>query len=494
MDLLSTVSSHVDTLDRPGSLSIAYGGTGYNMAVNLVHFGNQVTFGTVLADTNISRTIVAALQSVGVDARPDFREGLPEAGFSAHISPTGEMLSAVASTPVGMVSFRPDHVEGLVSGADAVVLECNLAVETIEMAVRAARAAGRPAWLAAVSEAKALKVLDVAAAGCAPDGLFINQKELGFLLRAAGFSRQSEFAAFLGGLVFETRGPGGVAVWSPTSPHPVADFPGEGAPEAAQSWLGAGDHFMAWALHRMCGGAASTPFDAADEIVPLSFVADASLLGPRRLPPGAAAVEASRRVSGWHHHLFDKHKKCNLGSTNPLEDRMRHLSNAALRDPLTRLANRRGLEDWLSQIGDDTKVALLLVDIDHFKRINDTWGHDVGDVVLSGMGGIMRDAVRTTDCACRWGGEEMIAVLVRSDETSGGEVAERLRAAVEGHAFACDAGPVAVTCSIGVSEGTVGTLDRVREAADRALYAAKRGGRNRVVRASALAAGEEAGE
>jgi diguanylate cyclase (GGDEF)-like protein/putative nucleotidyltransferase with HDIG domain len=149
-------------------------------------------------------------------------------------------------------------------------------------------------------------------------------------------------------------------------------------------------------------------------------------------------------------------------------------------DPLTGLRNRRTFELGLDRACVDGPLALLVCDLDHFKRINDARGHEAGDDVLRRFARVLRETVRGPDLPTRLGGEEFAAVLTGADDATAAGVGERLRRAVHAE-FADD--PVPVTVSVGVAStgaGTGGCRELVR-AAHRALYAAKGLGRDRVV-------------
>ncbi|WP_377642391.1 GGDEF domain-containing protein [Oryzobacter terrae] len=156
-------------------------------------------------------------------------------------------------------------------------------------------------------------------------------------------------------------------------------------------------------------------------------------------------------------------------------------------DVLTGVANRRGLAghvaaltDVVRGVGRDREMALVLVDVDHFKGVNDTYGHDVGDEVLVRVAGALRAVVRDSDLVVRWGGDEFILLL---DTDNPAVATKRCRAVVRGiRAEHWDdlAPGLAVTVSIGFAVGKVSALDDLREAADRALYRAKDGGRDGV--------------
>jgi two-component system cell cycle response regulator len=175
-----------------------------------------------------------------------------------------------------------------------------------------------------------------------------------------------------------------------------------------------------------------------------------------------------------------------LAST--IEDN-RRLELLAQTDPLTKLLNRRALNERLSaEMGRvrryDTVVSILLIDLDHFKLINDTYGHLTGDSVLFEVAVQLERGVRAVDLVARYGGEEFVVVLPETTPAGAAAFAERLRELVETHEFAADRGtPLRLTVSIGVASFPgfgVEAVDDLFAAADQALYRAKAEGRNRV--------------
>lgn len=158
---------------------------------------------------------------------------------------------------------------------------------------------------------------------------------------------------------------------------------------------------------------------------------------------------------------------------------------AAFTDHLTGLANRRRFERQLERevnrtIRYDHPFTLLMIDIDNFKRLNDTFGHNAGDEAIRLIGRVLREGTRGIDLAARIGGEEFAVVLVETNQEGGMEVAERLRIAIRTMSI-----PFAgrITASFGVAEcpSCAQTSDGILNAADTALYEAKRNGRDRVV-------------
>ncbi len=176
----------------------------------------------------------------------------------------------------------------------------------------------------------------------------------------------------------------------------------------------------------------------------------------------------------------------------------RAVTSRALSDAVTGLPNRRHFEHRLREevrraLRARRPLAVLLLDVDHFKRVNDGWGHRVGDQVLRQVGARLRAPLRGTDLIARYGGEEFAALLPETPLPTAVQVAERLRQAVEGHAYASGTprGALRMTISIGVAmvpeDGAAPEV--VLERADRALYRAKAGGRNCVCAATDAPAG-----
>lgn len=159
----------------------------------------------------------------------------------------------------------------------------------------------------------------------------------------------------------------------------------------------------------------------------------------------------------------------------------------AVTDPLTGLYNRRymasHLATLLTQSASQHGTAVAILDLDHFKQVNDTHGHPVGDDVLREVGNRIVRNIRGIDMACRYGGEEFVVLMPDTDLESSEVVAQRLLQAIGGKPIATrSAGELTVTCSIGCTSSLEGdTADSLLKRADDALYEAKHGGRNRIV-------------
>ncbi|HET9423893.1 MAG TPA: diguanylate cyclase [Gemmatimonadaceae bacterium] len=166
----------------------------------------------------------------------------------------------------------------------------------------------------------------------------------------------------------------------------------------------------------------------------------------------------------------------------------RRLEELATTDPLTRILNRRALADRLGIEMERARrfegaLAILLVDIDHFKRVNDTAGHLAGDEVLRQVAGLIQGAVRTVDIVARYGGEEFVVILPETGPDGAMIFAERLRERISSHEFAVGERHIRLTVSVGIATfptTDVSTADDFFARADSSMYRAKSDGRNQV--------------
>ncbi len=217
-------------------------------------------------------------------------------------------------------------------------------------------------------------------------------------------------------------------------------------------------------------------FDAGfDEVLQLPLQAGAL---PARMRAVARAASLDRELE-----LQRKQSETALAQLAVLA---RKLELASITDPLTELPNRRHAMDRLRQEfqgarASDKPLSLLMIDIDRFKQVNDTYGHDAGDAVLQGTARVLRRSLRRMDLVCRLGGEEFVVLCPGADAGIGMRIAERLRTAVEGETITYGQTSLRVTISTGVATlqpGDATPEDALRRA-DKSMYAAKQAGRNR---------------
>ncbi len=177
-----------------------------------------------------------------------------------------------------------------------------------------------------------------------------------------------------------------------------------------------------------------------------------------------------------------------IGLQREIEAKNLLLKELALTDALTGLPNRRAIDDWATrQLSGAARYGfsfwVALADLDHFKTINDTYGHDAGDSVLKAFSEILKGNSRQSDICGRIGGEEFLLVLTHTTEENARVVTDRVRATLEGTQFNFDGNELKVTASFGLA-GFAGScapdFNRLVALADAALYSAKRQGRNRL--------------
>ncbi len=445
LDVISTVTGDDFVLDKIGRVAIDIGGTGANVALNLRKLGASVSMLTAMNDSPFSRIVREHMEAHGVEMVVSTFSG-PDAVFSAHVDSGGELLSAISSMPVGHVTFESEAVRGLLDGADCLILDCNVSGAEMDRLAVMANEMMIPVFIAAVSEEKSLRIKQVAGK---IDAVFLNGKEAAYL--RAHCMRDSasyeDMARALNTTLVVTIGRDGAIVALPSK---AATIPPVRVDDVA-NLLGAGDAFMA-----------ATVFHHASTFTPL-------------LEAARAGAELAGEVIRQNH--------CNTGKPDSVRRLMEDMEFRASRDALTGLLRRARCEQEASKAIEDgavrnRPVSTIVIDIDHFKRINDTYGHDAGDKVLRRVSELIRAGTRDTDIAARWGGEEFVVVLPDTPDEIASVVAERIRSMVENGMK--DLG-VTVSCGVAtIAAGTAGLANLVKQADER-LYAAKGAGRNRVV-------------
>jgi diguanylate cyclase (GGDEF)-like protein len=175
-----------------------------------------------------------------------------------------------------------------------------------------------------------------------------------------------------------------------------------------------------------------------------------------------------------------------------LQDKYKTEATKSITDKLTGLYNRGYLEEYLtsttgflSKLSEESpqrKLSLIILDVDHFKKVNDVYGHQAGDHVLRIVGDLIRQSFRKTDVLCRYGGEEFLAILPNTDAAGAVIAAEKFRAAVQAEKIVFEDKPIPITISGGVAQVKIGTetYTETIARADAALYHSKESGRNRM--------------
>ena len=453
LDILGRATGDRETIDRIGNVSIEIGGTACNIALNLRHIGARVSLLTAANASPFSTFVTNHLERKGVTVLLEQEEQLPLAAFSAHIADDGEMLGAISSTAVEYHRFSAEVADAAIEQADCVIVDCNLAVETLQDLAQRACDMLKPLYVAGVSEEKAMR-----AAAILPfiEGLFLNKREAEYfaknVLKFGNPTKFAEMADVMQTTLVITDGDRGAYVARPGISSLTHIKPP--AIEKVENYLGMGDAFIAGTVF------AQTTFDlrldqAASLMLP--FVADIAL-----------------------------HSSCNASGTNVIESMLSELRQHASTCPTTHILNRASIEEQLGRLIEMARStsgtgAIALIDVDHFKQINDTYGHNTGDHVLMVVADSIRSVLRNHDSVGRWGGDEFV-VMIQGDESAAMKVAERIRNATT---KACSH-IAPVTLSIGVAEwgpGMTSSSDLIA-AADGALYRVKENGRNGAMAAS----------
>ncbi len=226
----------------------------------------------------------------------------------------------------------------------------------------------------------------------------------------------------------------------------------------------------------------------------LELGADDYLVKPFDMLELSARVKAMLRLKALQDALVQKNKELDKAN-HELELRRRELLDLSRTDGLTGLVNRRHFDERL--VGEFTRseryrspLSCLLLDIDHFKKVNDTYGHPFGDVVIKEVAGVAKRTVRDVDVLARYGGEEIVALLPETPPEEAWHVAERVRLGVEAMRLTCRtlAEPTVVRCTVSIGVATypaqaIESAEALVQAADECLYSAKQGGRNQVKQA-----------
>jgi two-component system cell cycle response regulator len=221
--------------------------------------------------------------------------------------------------------------------------------------------------------------------------------------------------------------------------------------------------------------------ELADKISGLHIGADDYLPKPYNELELNARIYASLRTKALQDELRMKNEQ--------LEELLGKVENMAITDALTGLYNRRRFHDVLAKECERSKryrtpFSLVVLDIDHFKKVNDEYGHQTGDSVLKEISNIIMNNIREIDTACRVGGEEFMLILPNTEKEIAVKGIERLRDAIERHLFAGMDRPITVSMGIaGLPDAGAENEDGLIRCADYALYKAKQNGRNRIERA-----------
>lgn len=194
-------------------------------------------------------------------------------------------------------------------------------------------------------------------------------------------------------------------------------------------------------------------------------------------------TDASRQIGGIRSWYYESSqiKRAMLAGIGLMQDKIGRLKSEVQTDPMTGLLNRRGLNAVLDYfLATQQPFAVLALDIDYFKRVNDTYGHDVGDEVIANVARQLERGARQSDVVCRNGGEEFLMILPATDRETALAIAERVRKSIEDQVLD-KVGSITISAGVAFWQPELKTMEHTFKQADEALYQAKNAGRNRVV-------------
>lgn len=189
-------------------------------------------------------------------------------------------------------------------------------------------------------------------------------------------------------------------------------------------------------------------------------------------------VQAGNKLTAASQTMRDNMQQ-QVSQMTDLSSRLEEAEHAARKDPLTGLANRRKFTEFLTSLPQDINISFVMIDIDFFKKINDKYGHDAGDDILSDLANVLNDSTRKSDMVARLGGEEFCIVLPEVGLQQAGTLAANLCQAVSLHRFVSGSHHIDVTISLGASQKQGSERSELSiKRADKALYQSKKDGRN----------------
>lgn len=438
LDILSTVASGVGTIDKPGHLTIHVGGCAYNLAVNIAAMGSAVCFISAFNPSSFSKMIVSEIEGHDITVEPVYDPALPDSGFSAHIY-NSDIQSAVSCIALGDYDFPlTDGIAEIIRNSKHLFLECNMTVESINRFSQFAKDHGVPVSLGLVSEEKALKFQYIKNV----DYVFCNFREYSHLMNHGNdWNPSEEYEMYVtmgrrGAMCYK-----GINPIANASPNIVND---------PVSLLGAGDGFAAGVINEKI----TNPGKSIEQ----------------QMLDGCSV--ASTVITRYN---------CNLGKHDIINKKLNELENKAYRDKLTNILNREGASVVFRKVNASAaNYTVLMFDIDHFKSVNDTYGHDVGDDVIRFVAVALQETLRDTDYAIRWGGEEIIGIM-NCDLDVALTVANRVGMRISSARNIGPNGEVEkITVSMGVFPYIPGkiAIEQAITQADELLYVCKKAGRN----------------
>lgn len=444
LDIVSTITNFRHLEDSIGTTSLNFGGVAYNVAVNLRKMDVPTTLCTAMNQSPLSQMIMNELTRQHVRMHFKIDNALPDGIYNGMFYEGVEKASVWVNTVEQVYFDRPFIEKGLKHAACMLITSC-MTIETVNRFIKVANGMHIPVFIGGASLMEVSKLKDIQGK---VDYLFINENEMNKLIEALEVQSWQEAAKMKDCHFIVTKGAKGVDFYAPDGSWKCYETVEK---SVSGNVLGAGDLFMSVAIK---------------EIVFKNRSLD-------------DAIEEGMKIAS---EILDRNDG-NIGTSNPLAANIQMVTDRAHHDKLTGALNRHGIERYLTTPGlDVTNLHLLVIDADHFKKVNDEYGHDVGDEALVSIVQSIQDMVRKGDIVARFGGEEFICLIKDLTTRQSKSLAERIRKNVERVKHTSK--ELDLTVSIGLCCWQKGEdIDTVIKRADDALYKAKDTGRNVVVKA-----------
>lgn len=444
LDIVSTITNFRHLEDSIGTTSLNFGGVAYNVAVNLRKLDVPTTLCTAMNQSPLSQMIMNELTRQHVRMHFKIDNALPDGIYNGMFYEGVEKASVWVNTVEKVYFDRPFIEKGLKHAACMLITSC-MTIETVNRFIKVANSMNIPVFIGGASLMEVSKLKDIQGQ---VDYLFINENEMNKLTEALEVQSWQEAAKVKDCHFIVTKGAKGVEFYAPDGSWKSYETVEK---SVSGNVLGAGDLFMSVAIKEI-------------------------IFKNRSLDD---AIEEGMKIAS---EILERHDG-NMGTSNPLATNIQMVTDRAHHDKLTGALNRHGIDRYLTTPGlDVSSLHLLVIDADHFKKVNDEYGHDVGDEALVSIVQSIQDMVRKGDIVARFGGEEFICLIKDLTTRQSKSLAERIRKNVERVKHTSK--ELDLTVSIGLCCWQKGeTIDAVIKRADDALYKAKDTGRNVVVKA-----------
>lgn len=445
IDIIARATGTSNSTVKPGDIILDIGGAANSIAMAIKTLGIPTHILTVQSKKSPYASIITRhLADAGIELHLQQEDGIPDAAFCALVNENGEVYSAISSVAIEQVKFHRDIFEPAIDNACCLIIDCDISLEAITHLTRYANSVDVPVFVSVTSEEKSTKITDI---NVKFSGIFMNQQKMIWLTKYLELNPSaSALAKYFNCPIVVTNGNEGAILAEPNDPD-MHHF------DSAAIDVGSGKDYI---------GAGYTV---------VAHTVAHYIFGKKKIKEaiGIAMMAAEESAAC---------RQLNLMNGGGIGEVIQSINNAAAIDYLTNLPNRATASRKLEQMaGKNANCFIALIDIDFFKKINDTYGHDAGDIVLMKVAETISSVMRESDFCARWGGEEFLCVLGRGINTidEAINIMERARRTVE--SIPLEHGKITVSVGISLMSDDI---DMAIKRADEALYKSKKSGRNMV--------------